>query len=160
MTFQRVLGAVAVDLRILEGGWLGRAHRDVRESLFERSVGTWSICGAQPPDSCFCQEDVLCSVQLAISVSKFGRAWTVRRISCRRVQRSPRMASIHGDDFVDSVPATHLKDLKNAICDKYKGQGQSNLGARNRGRQVGRGAGQDHLVKGAWCGCRGRPETR
>ena len=29
----------------------GEAHRDVRESLFERSVGTWSICDAQTPNS-------------------------------------------------------------------------------------------------------------
>ena len=38
------------------------------------------------------------------------------------------MASIHGDDFVVGGPGTHLKDLKKAICGKYKAEVRAILG--------------------------------
>ena len=41
---------------------------------------------------------------------------------------SGSMASIHGDDFVVGGPGTHLKDLKKAICGKYKAKVRAILG--------------------------------
>ena len=67
----------------------GEAHRDVRASLNEVSA-PGALVMFSPQTVVFCPEDVLWSVHLAISVSKFGGAWTVRRISCGRVQRRPR----------------------------------------------------------------------
>ena len=41
---------------------------------------------------------------------------------------SGSMVFIHGDDFVVSGPETHLKELKKAICDKYKAKVRATLG--------------------------------
>ena len=38
------------------------------------------------------------------------------------------MVFTHGDDFVVSGPETHLKELKKAICDKYKAKVGATLG--------------------------------
>ena len=41
---------------------------------------------------------------------------------------SGSMVFIHGDDFLVSGPVTHLKELKKAICDKYKAKVRATLG--------------------------------
>ena len=41
---------------------------------------------------------------------------------------SGSMVFIYGDDFVVSGPETHLKELKKAICDKYKAKVRPTLG--------------------------------
>ena len=45
---------------------------------------------------------------------------------------SGSMASIHGDDFVVGGPGTHLKDLKKAICGKYKAEVRAILRTTSR----------------------------
>ena len=41
---------------------------------------------------------------------------------------SGSMVFIHGDDFLVSGSETHLKQLKKAICDKYKAKVRATLG--------------------------------